>query len=500
MAPFFFFVYLIIVRYILTINCNYSIVCLQNTKGNFNVMWPYMELEAVHVKTDVSQAKYNGDKDQHRLVMLPKLQGIDAVTSGRWIQWMPVHKDGRGPFTHRQYAVADGSPNLPRGISLNSVTGEISGVWEPAESEMFDCCRQVRIETIGLWGRKISSKVRMHLYLTEHGSEHPYPSAYAVLFPPKSLDLSPEEIQLSYGQGNKLSVMVGVNVKIPSERHLLRGRPRSIEWRVQEILQTCLNREEACVNLPKTVKSQLPESLVLDPDTGDLSGVPMEAGDFEVTIEVLTSAGSSACMLQLSVLKADFPFGFQYPAHRSDGKFYPGHQYEIGEQVRIEPASPPQCAQYQGQFDFKIHPKLPDGWYLDPNTGVIEGIGKENLPTTQFVVTALHMDADCCAIVRIKVAPKVTSRCKVDLQVNGGQEHIFEAGKSLCVKTRIYRQNYIGNCATYSTFPALPAGLACDEDGHIWGIPHGLHPGVLSERSIESRLQVICLSLLPTSS
>jgi len=38
---------------------------------------------------------------------------------------------------------------------------------------------------------------------------------------------------------------------------------------------------------------------------------------------------------------ADVPFGLSYPAHRPDGMFYPGHQYEIGEPVRIEPDSLP---------------------------------------------------------------------------------------------------------------------------------------------------------------
>jgi len=75
------------------------------------------------------------------------------------------------------------------------VTGEISGAWEPMEfDEIFDCCSQVRIEALDLWGRKSDSNVRIHLYLTEHGPQHlSYPSAYAVVSPSQSLKLGSDD-------------------------------------------------------------------------------------------------------------------------------------------------------------------------------------------------------------------------------------------------------------------------------------------------------------------
>jgi len=68
--------------------------------------------------------------------------------------------------------------------------------------------------------------------------------------------------------------------------------------------------------------------------------------------------------------------------HRADSSFNPGHQYEIGAWVQIMPESPPQCAPalcYNGQFNFRIHPNLPDGWHLDPETGAIKGVAEEKL-------------------------------------------------------------------------------------------------------------------------
>ena len=197
--------------------------------------------------------------------------------------------------------------------------------------------------------------------------------------------------------------------------------------------------------------------------------------------------------------------------HRPDSRFHPGHQYEIGKWVQILPESPPQCAlDYNGQFDFRIHPNLPDGWHLDPETGAIKGVAKEKLYTTQFVVTALQcMGADCCAIVRIKVADKVESvHLPMELGIEDGEEHHFVAGTSLFLKIGLNgtdRKNMTSThtfslrrtktsttdiffCATYSSQPALPEGLACKEHGNIWVIPHELQPIVGKIYSIKQRV------------
>ena len=87
---------------------------------------------------------------------------------------------------------------------------------------------------------------------------------------------------------------------------------------------------------------------------------------------------------------ADVPFGLSYPAHRPDGMFYPGHQYEIGEPVRIEPDSLPQCTNtfryIMEPFRYIIRPQLPAGLDIDSATGVIHGDATEELETTRFVV------------------------------------------------------------------------------------------------------------------
>ena len=177
---------------------------------------------------------------------------------------------------------------------------------------------------------------------------------------------------------------------------------------------------------------------------GDISGVPMTAGDFEVKVEASNSAGFAERVLKLTVQAADVPFGFSYPAHRPDGVFYPGHQYEIGEPVLIEPDSRPRCSNIPAPFRYIIRPPLPAGLDIDSATGVIHGDAKEELETSRFVVTAfplrsirqplpagldidsvtevvrrnaaeeletsrfvvtaLHMGAHCCAIIQIKVA------------------------------------------------------------------------------------------------
>jgi len=424
-----------------------------------------MELEGIKVERDcVSTFQYNGDTDKDGEVRVVLLRRRQVSETNMCIPG-PVHNE-LAPFTHQEYAVSEGSPELPPGLSLDSVTGEISGAWEPAEPEMFDCCSQVQIETMDLWGRKRYAKVRLHLYLREHLY---YPSAYAVVSSSQSLNLPTKDTCITETEdtqhstfkgcgGRMFFAMKGVKIFIPAQ--LVLGYPRSAECRVNKLL--------------------LPEGLDIDCVTGDLSGVPMQSGDFELTIEACNSGSSCSCTFQLNISDPDFPSGFRYPLHRPDRRFHPGHQYEIGERVQILPESLPQCAPgYHGQFDFSIHPNLPDGWQVDPETGAIKGVAKEKLHTTQFVVTALrHMGADCCAIVRIKVAVKVESvHLPLELKVIDGQEHHFEAGKSLLLETKLTGTGSdVIFCATYSCRPSLPEGLAFDEDGNVWGIPHELQP------------------------
>jgi len=252
----------------------------QNTNtenGKFDEMRPHMELAGIDAKrAGFSAFKYKIDTDHDGIVMLAKRQ---INETNRWTP-IPVYEDDHEYSAHREYTIRTWSPKLPPRLSLDSVTGEISGVWEPAESEIFDYCSQVQIEAMDLLGRKSYSKVRIHLYLTEHGPEHlSYPSAYAVVSPSRSLELPSEDMTTNEDtklntfkgrSGRKLTVMKGVQIIIPAQ--IILGYPQGAECRVDKL--------------------HLPQGLALDLDTGDLSGLPMQTGDFELTIEACNSAGS----------------------------------------------------------------------------------------------------------------------------------------------------------------------------------------------------------------
>ena len=233
-------------------------------------MRPYMELEAMNVKMyDHSAVQYNSSGAHDGLVMMYPYQDQDT----RKPPWFPIEGE-YGPLTGRQYSAVSTSLPLPPGLSLNTSTGEISGVWELAESETGDRGCQFDIQTLDLWGRRRSSKVRMHLYYTEHAPEHlSYPQASVE-------DSTSHELSLV----NELSLVYGVNIHIPA--HLLPGSHR--------VECLCRTHEE------------LPEGLMLHTDTGDLSGTPMKTGRFEVTVEAHDSVGSFLCTLQLIVVEPQF--------------------------------------------------------------------------------------------------------------------------------------------------------------------------------------------------
>ena len=95
-----------------------------------------------------------------------------------------------------------------------------------------------------------------------------------------------------------------------------------------------------------------------------------------------------------------WPSGFSSSLHRPNSVFYPGHQYKFGEEVRIEPKAFPNCDDPDARFDFRIAPDLPSGLSLNSSNGIIEGKATQELKTTEYVVTALYMGADCCALVQ----------------------------------------------------------------------------------------------------
>jgi len=434
------------------------------------------------------------------------------------------------PQAPLHYAVTSTGAPLPPGLALDPATGKLSGAFQSDALEIGDqCCQlQIHVKITDPWGRTQSGEVGLHLYFAECGPELlPYSSAYTIFFPPHDAKRAePEKLLVSdLTDGESLSVQVGVKIHIPADfvpgfpidtlfhcrdelppglwlhpesfgllwREIGSEKPKTgssisnskLARALQDKLKFTRNEFDAFQVSNLTCSSYIQvgdEYFRPAAQRGDISGMPMTAGDFEVKIEASNSAGSVERVLKLTVHAADVPLGLSYPAHRPDGVFYPGHQYEIGEYVCIEPNSLPRCTNPLEPFRYIIRPPLPAGLDIDSVTGVIHGDATEELDTTRFVVTALHVGADCCAIIRIKVAgafkphdEQAEWEIPTDLASTRGATitagRRYETNERLLKTLLRSKQGRSFVCARFTCQPILPKGLAIDENGQIRGIP-----------------------------
>ncbi|MFN9897299.1 MAG: hypothetical protein ACK55Z_00620, partial [bacterium] len=96
-------------------------------------------------------------------------------------------------------------------------------------------------------------------------------------------------------------------------------------------------------------------------------------------------------------------------------------------------------------------------------------------------MTALHMGAHCCAIIRIKVAaacgPHDKPEWEIPTDLASSRGATITAGRRYETNERLLKtqlRNKQGQrtvCAKFSSEPSLPKGLVIDENGQIQGIP-----------------------------
>jgi hypothetical protein len=113
------------------------------------------------------------------------------------------------------------------------------------------------------------------------------------------------------------------------------------------------------------VSPESPEGLVIDKDSGDLSGIPRKAGKTSITIRVSDSDGhTDEASYVFHAVKALEIISYELPAGMLDKEF--------SETIKISGGIPP--------YTFSCSDNLPNNLSLDPETGTISGMALEAVP------------------------------------------------------------------------------------------------------------------------
>ena len=141
-------------------------------------MWPYIELGAAHAQSVTAadqmwQPQYESDSNLSMLI-------------NSTVKCHLVHAGG--VKVPRRYAVIDGQ--LPSGLSLDPITGTISGVPKAEEGRLDHQDFEVEVEAVDTWGLRRNCKLHLHLHRTRCAPRDLcYIAVYAIFHPPPRLNL-----------------------------------------------------------------------------------------------------------------------------------------------------------------------------------------------------------------------------------------------------------------------------------------------------------------------
>jgi hypothetical protein len=202
-----------------------------------------------------------------------------------------------------------------------------------------------------------------------------------------------------------------------------------------------------------TIKPALPEGLVFDPNSGIVSGTPVNVMPItKYTVTASNAVNEVSASFTIEVVAGQKIKSISYPTPNV-----------LTKGVTISPLSPSVLEKDAVADSYTISPNLPAGLSMDPFTGVISGKPTSLSDSTRYEVIASNDFGSVSTTLDIKVIPMGPPEDLVYPTPNQ-----FTHGLAITPLT----PTYVGTVESFTVSPALPAGLTLDPvTGIISGRP-----------------------------
>jgi N-acetylneuraminic acid mutarotase len=198
----------------------------------------------------------------------------------------------------------------------------------------------------------------------------------------------------------------------------------------------------------------LPPGLLLDSATGIISGTPLVTGQGTYTVTASNSGGSVNCALVLTII-AKPPAGLTYTTN----------PVTVTKGLAMTPDQPSSTG--GPILSYGVSPALPTGLSLDPATGIVSGTPAAITPSATYVVTATNTGGSATANLILAVQDQAPANLTYATNPSSYTQ-------SIAIQPNV-PSNTGGVILGYTVSPALPAGLVLDPGtGVISGTPTAL--------------------------
>jgi hypothetical protein len=204
-----------------------------------------------------------------------------------------------------------------------------------------------------------------------------------------------------------------------------------------------------------TLYPDTPPGLQIDEDTGVITGTPTE--EFWARYLIIADFGDERATAEVS---------FQIDSR--GGSLAPAEQTLSGVVGRSLASSTAYVAYgFDRNPTYTIKPALPTGLTLDRTTGVISGRPTATMDYTRFIVSATDGDITRQAVINVTINPQSDGTCISPEQQRGAGV----VGRDL-TRTAEYSVYGVGRSVRFTITPSLPRGLAIDPfTGIVSGTP-----------------------------